>query len=59
MFCAAPPSSVLVEIMATRAPLGLAYSVTVGLSFVSAPLTLVVHFALAVYYCFDHLGGKV
>jgi len=35
-----------------------AYAVTIGLSFISAPLTLVVHFALAVYYCFDHLGGN-
>ena len=35
-----------------------AYSVTVGIAFISAPLTLVVHFALAVYYCFDHLGGE-
>lgn len=34
-----------------------AYTATIVLSFVSAPLTLVVHFALAVYYCFDHLGG--
>ena len=34
-----------------------AYVVTIGLSFVSAPLTLVVHFALAIYYCFDHLGS--
>ena len=34
-----------------------AYSVTVAISFISAPLTLVVHFAPAVYYCFDHLGG--
>ena len=29
---------------------------TVALAFVSAPLTLLVHFALAVYYCFDQLG---
>jgi uncharacterized membrane protein len=36
-----------------------AYLVTVAIAFVSAPLTLVVHFALAVYYCFDHLGGEV
>lgn len=34
-----------------------AYSVTVLIAFVSAPLTLVAHFALAVYYCFNHLGG--
>ncbi len=36
-----------------------AYLVTVAIAFVSAPLTLVAHFALAVYYCFDHLGGDV
>jgi uncharacterized membrane protein len=34
---------------------GVVYLATVGLSFVSAPLTLAVHGALAVYYCFDQL----
>jgi uncharacterized membrane protein len=32
------------------------YTFTIGLSFVSAPLTLVVVFALSVYYCFDQVG---
>jgi uncharacterized membrane protein len=31
------------------------YLITIGLSFVSAPLTLAVHGALALYYCFDQL----
>jgi uncharacterized membrane protein len=31
------------------------YLATIGLSFVSAPVTLVVHAALAIYYCFDQL----
>jgi len=35
-----------------------AYSVTVVIAFISAPLTLLVHFGLAVYYCFNHLGGQ-
>jgi len=34
-----------------------AYTVTVLIAFISAPLTLLVHFALAVYYCFNHLGS--
>ena len=34
---------------------GIVYLATIGLSFVSAPLTLAVHFVLAVYYCFDQL----
>jgi uncharacterized membrane protein len=33
------------------------YLATIGLSFVSAPLTLAVHGALAVYYSFDQLAG--
>jgi uncharacterized membrane protein len=31
------------------------YLATIGLSFVSAPLTLAIHGALALYYCFDQL----
>jgi uncharacterized membrane protein len=31
------------------------YLLTIGLSFVSAPVTLAVHGALALYYCFDQL----
>jgi uncharacterized membrane protein len=31
------------------------YLITIGLSFVSAPVTLAVHGALALYYCFDQL----
>jgi uncharacterized membrane protein len=31
------------------------YLATIGLSFVSAPVTLTVHAALAIYYCFDQL----
>jgi uncharacterized membrane protein len=31
------------------------YLITVGLAFVSAPLTLAVHGAVALYYCFDQL----
>jgi uncharacterized membrane protein len=34
---------------------GLVYPVTIALSFVSAPLTLGVHFLVAVYYMFDQL----
>jgi hypothetical protein len=34
---------------------GVIYLATVGLSFVNAVLTLAVHAALAVYYCFDQL----
>jgi hypothetical protein len=34
---------------------GLVYAFTIGLSFVSAVVTLAVHAALAVYYCFDQL----
>lgn len=33
------------------------YAATVALAFVSAPLTLLVHFGLALYYCFDQLGS--
>jgi uncharacterized membrane protein len=33
------------------------YLVTIGLSFVNAALTLAVHAALAIYYCFDQLPG--
>ncbi len=32
-----------------------AYLATIGLSFVNATLTLVVHFVIAIYYCFDQL----
>jgi uncharacterized membrane protein len=52
-----------VDVVAARASLlrfgaGLgAYAATIGLAFVSAPLTLVVHFMLAVYYCFDQLSA--
>ncbi|HEU5268421.1 MAG TPA: TMEM175 family protein, partial [Jatrophihabitans sp.] len=35
---------------------GVFYLVTIGLSFVSAVLTLVVHALLAAYYCFDQLS---
>jgi uncharacterized membrane protein len=31
------------------------YLATIGLSFISAPATLAVHAALAIYYCFDQL----
>jgi TMEM175 potassium channel family protein len=31
------------------------YLITIGLAFVSAPLTLAVHGAVALYYCFDQL----
>jgi uncharacterized membrane protein len=33
------------------------YVITIGLSFVDAILTLAVHAALALYYCFDQLPG--
>lgn len=33
------------------------YAVTVALSFVSAPLTLLTHFGIAVYYIFDQTGS--
>jgi uncharacterized membrane protein len=33
------------------------YLATIGLSFVNATLTLSVHAALAIYYCFDQLPG--
>jgi hypothetical protein len=33
------------------------YLATIGLSFVNATLTLAVHGALAIYYCFDQLPG--
>jgi uncharacterized membrane protein len=33
------------------------YLITIGLSFVNAILTLAVHAALALYYCFDQLPG--
>ena len=52
-----------VDVAAARASvrrfgLGLGiYAALVGLAFVSAPLTLVVHFAVAIYYCFDQLSG--
>jgi len=51
-----------VDVAAARAALrrfgaGLGiYAATIVLAFVSAPVTLVVHFALAVYYCFDQLS---
>lgn len=32
------------------------YLITIGLSFVNAILTLAVHAALAIYYCFDQLA---
>jgi hypothetical protein len=35
---------------------GVFYLATIGLSFVSAVLTLVVHALLAAYYCFDQLS---
>jgi uncharacterized membrane protein len=35
-----------------------AYAVTVGLAFVSAPATLLVHFGLAVYYMLDQTGAR-
>jgi uncharacterized membrane protein len=35
---------------------GLCYLATIGLSFVSAVLTLAVHALLALYYCFDQLA---
>ncbi len=35
---------------------GVVYAATIGLSFVSAVLTLAVHAALGVYYCFDQLA---
>ncbi len=34
------------------------YLATIGLSFLSAILTLCVHAALAIYYCFDHLTTR-
>jgi uncharacterized membrane protein len=36
---------------------GVFYLITIGLSFVSAVLTLVVHALLAAYYCFDQLAS--
>jgi uncharacterized membrane protein len=33
------------------------YAVTVAVSFISAPVTLAVHFGLAVYYVFDQTGA--
>ncbi len=35
---------------------GIVYAITIGLSFVSAVLTLAVHAALGLYYCFDQLS---
>src|SRR5215470_1392335 len=37
---------------------GIVYLGTIGLAFVSAVATLAVHAAIAVYYCFDQLGGR-
>jgi uncharacterized membrane protein len=34
------------------------YLITIGLAFVNAPLTLAVHGAVALYYCFDQLAGS-
>jgi uncharacterized membrane protein len=34
------------------------YLITIGLAFVNAPLTLAVHGAVALYYCFDQLTGS-
>jgi uncharacterized membrane protein len=51
-----------VDVAASRAALrrfglgNLAYLATIGLSFVNAILTLSVHAALALYYCFDQLA---
>jgi uncharacterized membrane protein len=51
-----------VDAVASRAALrrfglgNLAYSATIVLSFVNAIVTLSVHAALALYYCFDHLA---
>jgi hypothetical protein len=36
---------------------GVFYLATIGLSFVSAVLTLIVHALLALYYCFDQLAS--
>jgi uncharacterized membrane protein len=35
---------------------GIVYAATIGISFLSAPVTLAVHAALAVYYSFDQLA---
>lgn len=35
------------------------YTATVGISFLSAPATLAVHFAMAVYYLVDQVTGRV
>jgi hypothetical protein len=35
------------------------YAATVGLSFVSAVATLAVHGAIALYYCFDQISGRI
>jgi TMEM175 potassium channel family protein len=46
------------RVMLWRFSLGnIFYLVTIGLSFVNATLTLAVHAALAIYYCFDQLPG--
>ena len=37
---------------------GLVYLATLGLAFVSAVVTLVVHGVIALYYCFDQLGDR-
>jgi uncharacterized membrane protein len=34
------------------------YLITIGLAFVNAPLTLAMHGAVALYYCFDQLAGS-
>jgi uncharacterized membrane protein len=36
----------------------LVYAATVGLAFVSAPLTLAVQFLVALYYCFDQVASR-
>jgi len=36
---------------------GAVYALTVVLAFISAPVTLLAHFGLAVYYLFDHTGS--
>lgn len=37
---------------------GVFYALTVVIAFVSAPITLLAHFALGVYYLFDHTGTR-
>ena len=36
----------------------LVYAATIGLSFVSAPLTLAVQFLIAAYYAFEQVGRR-